>query len=83
MIKNAERFVRLYWAETLTSNSRNENNFDEDGVRSDGILGLYVDEKNTAATTLYLKNSFEISAHSTSVPGKLFLEKVITASVKD
>lgn len=83
MIKNAERFVRLYWAETLTSKSRNDDNFDEDGVRSDGILGLYVDEKNTAATTLYLKNSFEISAHSTSVPGKLFLEKVITASVKD
>jgi len=71
MIRNVERFVRLYWAETLVSC----DDLDEDDLRSEGILGLYVDEDNKAATSLYLRKNFRITGHSTKEDGRLFLEK--------
>lgn len=71
MIQNAERFVGLYWAEALSS----YHDMDEDDLKSEGILGLYVDEENTAAVSLYLREKFKISGRGTNVPGQLFLEK--------
>jgi len=76
MIQNAERFVRLHWAETLSSSFRDDE-LEEDALRGERILGLYVDETNKAAISLYLRQNFKISAHSTKIPGRLFLQKLI------
>lgn len=82
MIQNAERFVRLHWAKTLSDCSGYDADLDEDNSRSEGILGLYVDEVNKAATSLYLRENFRITGHPMKDNGRLFLEKEIATSEK-
>jgi len=81
LLRNAERFVKLYWSETILCNLLydEDEDEDEDDLRIKGVLGLYVDEGNEMATTLYLKEKFKISKHSSSLVGKHFLEKDICA----
>jgi len=77
LLRNAERFVKLHWSETIFCHSPDDCDLDEDDLRIRGILGLYVDKGNEAATNLYLRKNFKISKHSSTFAGRYFMEKDI------
>jgi len=75
MIRNAERFVKLNWLSTPQLSHALDYDVEEDTFKCYGILGLYVDESNKNAISLYLKEDFKRFGHHEKSPNMLFFKK--------